>query len=146
MAWLFLSAIVVLTVVPAGSRPATFVPHNIEHAAIFLAAGILFGTAYLGREWLLSIGAIVFCAAIELAQLYVPGRHARLGDFVIDAAAAVLGVFLGRILFRTFFARPVRRRANVGMAQARIIDLFRANEAQEQQRQCSRVESSKSKL
>src|SRR5262249_21730858 len=104
MAWLFLSAIVVLTVVPPDSRPVTFVPHNIEHAAIFMAAGILFGTAYLGSKWLLSIGAIVFCAAIELAQLYVPGRHARLGDFVIDATAAVLGVFLGRILLRTFFA------------------------------------------
>jgi VanZ family protein len=120
MAWLLLSAIVVLTVVPPGSRPVTFVPHEVEHAAIFMAAGILFGTAYLGREWLLSIGAIVFCAAIELAQLYVPGRHARLGDFVVDAAAALSGIFFGHILLRTFFAecasavRSVQRRANVG--------------------------------
>jgi hypothetical protein len=50
VAWLLLSAVVVLSVVPANSRPTTFVPHKAEHAAIFLAAGICFGMAYLGRE------------------------------------------------------------------------------------------------
>jgi hypothetical protein len=74
VAWLLLSAIVVLSLVPPSLRP------TIEHAAIFLATGISFGMAYLGREWLLSIGAIIFCVVIEIAQLYVPGRHARLSD------------------------------------------------------------------
>jgi hypothetical protein len=50
-AWLFLSAIVVLTVVPPGSRPVTFVPHKIEHAAIFMAAKILFGTFWAASFW-----------------------------------------------------------------------------------------------
>jgi hypothetical protein len=58
VAWLLLSVIVVLTLVPPSLRPTTFVPHKIEHAAIFLAAGSSFGVAYLGREWLLNIGAI----------------------------------------------------------------------------------------
>jgi hypothetical protein len=101
--WLMLSAFVVLSVGPPSWRPTTFVPHNFEHAAIFLATGISFGTAYPGRERLLSIGAIIFCAAIELTQLYVPGRHARLRDFIVDATAAVLGVFVGCILLRTWF-------------------------------------------
>jgi len=125
MAWLFLSAIVVLTIVPPGSRPARFVPHDIEHAAVFLAAGILFGAAYPGREWLLSSGAIAFCAAIELAQLYVPGRHARLGDFVVDAAGAVLArCIFGPYPFPDIFllsvllpVRPVQRRPNVRMVK-----------------------------
>jgi VanZ family protein len=90
VAWLLLLAIVVLSVVPPSTRPTTFVPHNFEHAVIFLTTGISFGTAYPGRERLLSIGAIIFCAAIELAQLYVPGRHARLSDFIVDATAAAL--------------------------------------------------------
>jgi VanZ family protein len=100
VAWLMLSAIVVLTMVPPGLRPITFLPHKIEHAGIFLVAGISFGIAYLGRECVLSIGAFVFCAAIELAQLYVPGRHARLSDFIVDAVAAVMGVFVGPIVLR----------------------------------------------
>jgi VanZ family protein len=104
VAWLMLSGIVVLTVVPPSLRPSTFVPHKIEHAAMFLMAGTSFGMAYLGRKRLLSVGAIVFCAALELAQLYVAGRHARLGDFIADATAAVVGVFVGCILRRTQFS------------------------------------------
>jgi VanZ family protein len=104
VAWLMLSGIVVLTVVPPSLRPSTFVPHKIEHAAVFLMAGISFGMAYVGRERLLSVGAVVFCAALELAQIYVAGRHARLSDFIVDATAAVLGVFAGRILLRTRFS------------------------------------------
>src|SRR5262249_50260061 len=96
--WLMLSAIVVLTVVPPGLRPSTFVPHKIEHAAIFLMAGISFGMAYVGRERLLIACAIIFCAALELAQLYVAGRHARLSDFIVDATAAVVGVLVAGVL------------------------------------------------
>jgi VanZ family protein len=36
--------------------------------------------------------AIVFCAALELLQLGVPGRHARLSDFLIDAGAVCFGI------------------------------------------------------
>jgi VanZ family protein len=95
-----LSAIVVLTMVPPSLRPITFVPHKIEHAGTFLLAGISFGISYLGRECLLSIAALVFCAAIELAQLCVPGRHARLSDFTVDSIAALMGIFVGSILLR----------------------------------------------
>jgi VanZ family protein len=102
VAWLILFAIVVLSVVPPSARPTTSAPHQIEHTAIFLAAGISFGMAYLRREWLLSISAIIFCAAIELVQLCVPGRHARLSDFIVDATTAVLGVFVGRVLLHTW--------------------------------------------
>jgi VanZ family protein len=101
VAWTVLMVIVVLTVVPPGFRPVTAVPHGIEHAAAFLVTGILFGAAYVGREWLVSAGAVVFCAAIEAVQLFVPGRHARISDFVVDTAAGVAGVFLG------MFARRV---------------------------------------
>jgi VanZ family protein len=102
VAWFMLSTVVVLTLVPPGVRPTTFVPHKIEHAGAFLAVGISLGMAYLGRERLLSIGAIAFCAAIELAQRYVPGRHARLSDFIVDTIAGVAGVFLGSTLLRNY--------------------------------------------
>jgi VanZ family protein len=36
--------------------------------------------------------AIMFCAALELLQLAVPGRHARVSDFLIDAGAACCGI------------------------------------------------------
>ncbi len=100
VAWLVLAAIVVLSLVPPSARPTTFVPHKIEHAGIFFADGIAFGVAYFGYRWLLSIGAVIFCAGIEIAQLIVPGRHARLGDFFVDAFAVCIGIFAGPILLR----------------------------------------------
>jgi VanZ family protein len=104
-AWAAASAIVVLTVVPPSLRPTTDPPHDVEHAAAFLIVGILFGLAYEGRERILSGGAVVFCAMVEVLQLYVPGQHARWIDFVVDAAAAVLGIVVGSFGNRTLQKR-----------------------------------------
>jgi VanZ family protein len=38
---------------------------------------------------------VVFCAIIEILQLYVPGRQARWIDFAVDAVATVVGIFVG---------------------------------------------------
>jgi VanZ family protein len=43
---------------------------------------------------------VLFCAGIELAQLIVPGRHARLSDFFVDAIAICVGIFAGSTLIR----------------------------------------------
>jgi len=100
VAWLVLVAIIVLSLVPPSARPTTFVPHKIEHAAIFLLDGIVFGIAYGGYEWLLSLGAVIFCGGLELAQLMIPGRHARLSDFFIDATAICVGIIAGSTVTR----------------------------------------------
>jgi VanZ family protein len=100
VAWFVLAAIVVLSLVPPGARPTTFIPHKVEHAAIFLFDGLAFGIAYFGFERLLSTSAVIFCGGIELAQLMVPGRHARLSDFFVDTAAVCLGIFAGSMLIR----------------------------------------------
>jgi VanZ family protein len=100
VAWFALAAIVILSLVPPGARPTTFFPHKIEHAGIFFVDGIAFGVGYRGYEWLSSIGAVIFCAGIELAQLMIPGRHARLSDFLVDAAAICIGIFAGATLTR----------------------------------------------
>ncbi len=99
-AWLALAAIVVLSLVPPGARPTTFIPHKVEHAGIFLVDGLAFGIAYCGYEWLLSTSAVMFCASIEVAQLMVPGRHARLSDFLVDAISICVGILAGSALMR----------------------------------------------
>ena len=99
-AWLTLMAIVVLSLVPPGIQPTTFMSHKIEHASIFLLNGVAFGIAYSGHSWLSSIMAVIFCAGIELAQLAIPGRHARVSDFLVDAIAICFGIFVGSTLIR----------------------------------------------
>jgi VanZ family protein len=99
-AWLVLAVIIVLSLVPPRIRPTTFMFHDIEHATIFLADGIAFGIAYFGFERLLSVGAVIFCASLELAQLTIPGRHARVSDFLVDATAICVGIAMGSMLIR----------------------------------------------
>lgn len=87
VAWTLAAIIAVLSLTPPDLRPETGMPHNLEHALIYSATGIAFALGYDRRYGLLSIFLIIFAGAIETAQLFVPGRHARLGDFVVDAVA-----------------------------------------------------------
>jgi VanZ family protein len=41
---------------------------------------------------------VVLVGALELLQLLVPGRHARLEDFVVDALAALAGFAIAAII------------------------------------------------
>jgi len=93
-AWLLAGTIVVLSLGPPSVRPVTGAAHALEHLLIFLATGMAFGLGYPRRVWLLTIALPTFAAAIEVAQNWVPGRHARMSDFLVDAAASCLGVGL----------------------------------------------------
>jgi len=92
LAWSLLMAIVVMTVVPASLRFVSGAPHDVEHALVFLVTGIAFGLGYELRMTGSCATAIVFCAVLELLQLAIPGRHARLSDFLINAGAACFGI------------------------------------------------------
>jgi len=96
-AWALAAAIVILSPVPT-LRPETGAPHSLEHFTIFAATGFAFGLGYKRRHHLLAILLVVFSSAIEIAQLFVPGRHARLGDFIIDALAACIGAVMASLL------------------------------------------------
>jgi len=97
-AWLLLAIITLLSVVPPGDRPVTPAPHDVEHAAVFAAMGLAFGFGYARRYLLQALGLLGFCAAIELAQLGVPGRHARVSDFVVDALSVSVGIAVAFVL------------------------------------------------
>jgi len=49
---------------------------------------------------LLAILLVIFLGSIEVAQLFVPGRHARLSDFIIDAIAACMGLAIASLVRR----------------------------------------------
>jgi VanZ family protein len=97
VAWFLLVTIAVLSVVPPEDRPVTPAPHNFEHVAIFVATGLAFGLGY-SRHWVQIFGLIAFSATIELIQLGIPGRHARVSDFAVDALSVSIGVGLTFLL------------------------------------------------
>src|SRR5262249_11213619 len=101
VAWLLAGIIVVLSLSPASVRPTTGAPHDLEHLLIFLATGMAFGFGYPDRFRLPTIIAQpTFAAAIEVAQIWAPGRHARMSDFLVDAAASCVGVGLSYAFVR----------------------------------------------
>jgi VanZ family protein len=87
-AWLLAAIIVVLSLSPPSVRPTTGAAHGLEHFLIFLATGLAFGFGCSRRAGLLTIALPSFAAAIEVAQNWVPGRHARMSAFLVDAAAS----------------------------------------------------------
>ena len=105
-AWLLVIEISLVSLVPPSLRPVTGAPHNFEHLAIFLLTGIAFAIGYPRRLFLQSIGLVIFAGLIEIAQLWVPGRHARLSDFIVDASAACIGVAITGVTERLVSARP----------------------------------------
>jgi VanZ family protein len=96
--WSLAAAIVVLSIVPPAVRPETNAPHNLEHFLIYLATGFAFGLGNKRRHDLLAVLLVLFSGAIEIAQLFVPGRHARLSDFIIDALAACVGLVMSSLI------------------------------------------------
>jgi VanZ family protein len=97
-AWTLAAVIVILSLVPPTLRPETGTPHSFEHFTIFAATGFAFGLGYKRRHDLIAILLVIFTGVIEIAQLFVPGRHARLGDFIIDAVAACIGLVMASLL------------------------------------------------
>ena len=103
VAWCLAIVVTVLSLVPPGLRPQTGAPRILEHVAIFAATGVAFGFGYSRRPSLVAVALVIFAGAIELSQTFVPGRHARLSDFIIDAvtigvAAAAASIAATNIL------------------------------------------------
>ena len=108
--WLLAAAIVVLSVVPPSYRPTTDPSQSVEHFAIFLGNGFAIGFGYPNRPIAIAIAAAIFCGAIEVTQLWVPGRHARLNDFIVDVAGTLIGLSVTFVAMRLSTARQVTGR------------------------------------
>ena len=92
IAWLLTAAVTFATLGPARLRPHSELGQDGEHALAFVLVGLAFGLAYPRRRVLTAGTAVVLIGVLELLQLWMPGRHARLEDFVVDALAACAGI------------------------------------------------------
>lgn len=99
LTWILIALILVLSLVPPSLRPVTGAPHNLEHFAIFALCGFCFGLGY-GIRLTPAIGLAAFSAVVEVLQLLVPGRHARLVDLVVDSLACGAGMLIAWLVIR----------------------------------------------
>jgi VanZ family protein len=107
-AWTLLITIVILSLVPAQDRPMTGLPRLVEHFSIFFATGLAFGVGYPQRRLFQFVALLAFTVAIELAQIFVPGRHARVSDFLIDASGVTVGLLIGFLASRQLTQTTIR--------------------------------------
>jgi VanZ family protein len=98
IAWLLTAAVVFATLGPARLRPHSELGQDGEHALAFVLVGLAFGLAYPRRRLLTAGTAVILIGVLELLQLWMPGRHARLEDFVVDALAACMGIAVAAVL------------------------------------------------
>ena len=80
-AWLLAAAVTFATLGPPRYRPHAAITHDGEHALAFVLLGIAFAVAYPRQRMLVAALSVVLIGVLELLQLFVPGRHARLEDF-----------------------------------------------------------------
>lgn len=84
-AFVLITAVVFATLGPARYRPHAPLGQDGEHALAFILLGLAVGLR-------VAAVAILLIGLLEIMQLWAPGRHARLEDFLVDAAAACLGL------------------------------------------------------
>jgi hypothetical protein len=92
IAWLLCAAVTFATLGPPQYRPHSALGQDGEHALAFMLVGLAFGLAYPRHRLLTAAVAVVLSGVLEVLQLWMPGRHARWEDFIVDALAACAGI------------------------------------------------------
>ena len=104
--WICVAVILYLSLVPGTMRPQTGASSHFEHFMAYAGTGFIFAPA---RARLASLGAAIALAwlsgAVEIAQLWIPGRTGEVAGFLWSSAGAWLGLWLGLSLWRELARR-----------------------------------------
>jgi len=92
-AWLLAAVVIFITLGPPRYRPhAAMFTRDGEHALAFVLIGLAFAFAYPRQRLWVACLSVALVGLLELLQLVVPGRHAHLEDFAVDALATLAGI------------------------------------------------------
>ena len=106
-ALLLLAAITFATLSPIQMRPQMGEP-NMERAAAYILFGLALALGFPARLTQTLLFVCSVAGVLELLQAIDPGRHARLQDALLKAAAGLIGIALGRIIL-AMASRPARQ-------------------------------------
>jgi VanZ family protein len=93
MAGICVLFISVYSLIPEAERADTGLPGKLEHFIAYSITGYLLGLSIRARNGpLLAAGMLSWLACVlEFLQQWAPGRHPRVSDAIVSAAAAVIG-------------------------------------------------------
>lgn len=110
--WAAIAIIAILSLAPPHLRPHLLPIGQLEHLAAYAVIGALLAAINRKPRTLVSISIALpaFAAALEIAQIWTPGRDPKFSDF----AAGALGAWIGMAL--VIFALGFRDRAHTKIA------------------------------
>jgi VanZ family protein len=82
-----------LSLLPGGALQPTQIGDKVEHFLTYALLGLLGVTTARSRNRAAYsiLGLVAFGAAIEILQMFSPGRYAEIGDALANAAGALIG-------------------------------------------------------
>ncbi len=109
-----LAALVLLAIITfATLSPIQLRPHlgdaNMERALAYVLFGLALAVGFPSRVTQAVLFVCAVAGLLEFLQLFDPGRHARVADALVKAAAGVAGIVLGRIVIALASRAAARR-------------------------------------
>jgi hypothetical protein len=106
--WTCVVAIVMLSLVPGNERPHTGLTGRFDHVIAYCGTAGLLGLGYPTTKVRFEIVAMLalLAAVLEVAQLWVPGRHSQFIDFAMSSGGACLGMSVVAIVDRIGLTCP----------------------------------------
>jgi hypothetical protein len=99
--WICVGIILYLSLVPGTMRPHTGASGHFEHFIAYAGTGALFAPARTRMALLAAaVGLSWLSGAVEIAQLWIPGRTGEIAGFVWSSAGAWLGLLVGAASWR----------------------------------------------
>ena len=98
--------IIVYSLIPQAERVGTGVTGKCEHVLAYGGTGLLLALSFRSEKGpLFAATLLAFMACLlEFLQQWAPGRHPRVSDAVVSAAAGALGAAVAAWL--RYYARP----------------------------------------
>jgi VanZ family protein len=96
-AFLLIAAAVFATLGPLRYRPHSPLGQDGEHSLTFVLVGLAVGLTFPQRRLVVAAVSVILIGLLEIMQLWAPGRHARLEDFLVDAMAACIGLAVATV-------------------------------------------------
>jgi len=92
--------VTVLSLLPQAVMPKVGISDKLSHFIAYTAIAAFGLLGYRTAVLRIAIGVIGLGGAIEIAQIFVPGRSADIVDFVVDVVGVAAGLVLARALLR----------------------------------------------
>ncbi|MDB5593944.1 MAG: hypothetical protein JWM36_905 [Hyphomicrobiales bacterium] len=105
--WLGLGSILVLSLVPGSERPHALSSGHAEHFLAYFVTAACFsvGARSPAGRWTAFAVLSLVSAAVEVVQLWIPGRSGEFEGFIFSSAGALAGIVAGLLALK-LRARP----------------------------------------